>query len=342
MSERHSNLSALQISQHPAYATTKWNLQPDSSGFVNVAESRPGGPFPLWYEIHGHGPLKVVWIMGLGGTRNLWKRQTRYFGHENGDRYSCLVFDNRGVGKTATPNCRYNTTEMAKDILDLLRQIGWLDSDSPHYPNDINIAGISLGGMIAQELALLIPQRVQSLILIGTAPRLIRTAPIHSHVLQRILMFLPTGVDSELDHKARRIFSKSFLEAPDNGSLDPNNRFPNNHDRFVAEDLAEREESDGLVRRKGIVLQAIAAGWHHRSSEELGKIGDLVGRSRIMVMHGTHDETIAFSHVDFFKVGFGDGPEYHVFEECGHIPMWERETEFNTRVAEFIYKSANL
>ncbi|KAE9566172.1 hypothetical protein CGMCC3_g17666 [Colletotrichum fructicola] len=342
MTERPVNLSAADVLQHPAFGTTKWNLKPAESGLVSVADNRAGGPFPLWYEVHGNGPLKIVWIMGLGATRNMWKRQTRFFGHDHGDRYSCLVFDNRGVGYSGKPNCRYSTAEMARDVLELMKQIGWLDSDSPSYPQDINIAGISLGGMIAQELALLIPQRVQSLILISSAPRLVRTTPLLDHTMQRVFMFLPSGLDTELDNKARRIFSDKFLRSADTGSLDANISFPNNHDRFVAEELAEREDETDVSRRKGVLLQAVAAGWHFKSSEDLAKMGDLVGRSRIMVMHGTADETITFPHFDLFKTGFGDGPEYFVWDECGHIPLWEREHEFNARIAQFIYRNANL
>ncbi|KAF9870672.1 hypothetical protein CkaCkLH20_11774 [Colletotrichum karsti] len=325
MPEPQVNLTAAEILKHPAYKTTQWNLKPTESGFVEVAENRPGGPFSLWYEVHGNGPLKIVWIMGLGATRNMWKRQTKFFGHEHGDRYSCLVFDNRGVGKSTKPNTRYSTAEMARDVLELMKQIGWLDSDSPSYPQDINIVGISLGGMIAQELALIIPQRVQSLILIATAPRLVRTAPILDHTLQRVFMFLPSGLDSELDNKARRIFTDKFLRLADTGSLDPESSFPNNHDRFVAEELAEREGDTDVARRKGIILQAVAAGWHYKSPEDLAKMGDLIGRSRIMVQHGDLDETITFPHFEFFKTGFGEGPEFFVWDGCGHIPFEKPE-----------------
>ncbi|GJC88502.1 putative aminoacrylate hydrolase RutD [Colletotrichum liriopes] len=342
MSTKSTSLSAEELQQHPAFSTTRWDLKPTSSGYVNVAESRPGGPFPMWYEVHGNGPKKIVWIMGLGASRNLWKRQTHYFGHQHAEQHSSLVFDNRGVSKSAKPNCRYTTSEMAKDLVELLRQIGWLDTDSQYYPRDLNIAGISLGGMIAQELALLIPQRIQSLILISTAPRLIRTVHTLEHMKQRVTMFLPSGVDVELNNKAHRIFTEKFLDSPDTGSLDPQKKFPTNLDRFVAEELIERMEDTDFSRRKGVILQAIAAGWHHKSDADLAKIRDNVGGSRVMVMHGTFDETITFPHFEMIKTALGDGPEYIAWKDCGHVPPWEREAEFNEAVRDFIDKAAAL
>ncbi|CCF41570.1 glycylpeptide N-tetradecanoyltransferase [Colletotrichum higginsianum] len=342
MSAKSTGLSAEEVQRHPAFSTTQWDLKPTTSGHVNVAESRPGGPFPMWYEVHGTGPKKVVWIMGLGASRTIWKRQTRYFGHQHADQYSSLVFDNRGVSKSAKPNCRYTTSEMAKDLVELLKQIGWLDIDSPHYPRDLNVAGLSLGGMIAQELALLIPQRIQSLILISTAPRLIRTVHTLEHLRQRVEMFLPYGVDAELNSKAHRLFTQKYLDSPDSGSLDPETKFLTNLDRFTAEQLVERMEDTELSRRKGIILQAIAAGWHHKTDAELAKMGDGVGRTRIMVMHGTFDESITFPHFELFKTALGDGPEYIAWKDCGHVPSYEREAEFNEVVRDFIDKTAGL
>jgi pimeloyl-ACP methyl ester carboxylesterase len=84
--------------------------------------------------------------MGLGGYANAWQRQTKDFGHDQGDIYSCLVFDNRGVGKSDKPLMRYSTSEMAKDVLEIIDYIGWTQK------RDLHVVGISMGGMIAQEL----------------------------------------------------------------------------------------------------------------------------------------------------------------------------------------------
>ena len=84
--------------------------------------------------------------MGLGAHKWYWQRQTKDFGHDEADKYSCLLFDNRGMGESDKPILRYSTSEMAKDVLHLLDHVGWTHDRSVH------VVGISMGGMIAQEM----------------------------------------------------------------------------------------------------------------------------------------------------------------------------------------------
>ncbi|KAG6024583.1 hypothetical protein E4U41_001737, partial [Claviceps citrina] len=100
--------------RHGAFASAVWGLEPRLSGTVAVAEGR-GGPVELYWEVHGEGETKLVLLMGLGGTLTSWQMQTLFFGHTHGDRYSVLVLDNRGVGRSAAPLARYTTSAMARD-----------------------------------------------------------------------------------------------------------------------------------------------------------------------------------------------------------------------------------
>lgn len=84
--------------------------------------------------------------MGLGGMKYAWQRQTKDFGHTQADKYSCLVYDNRGIGDSDKPRARYSTSEMAKDVLEVIDHLGWTDKRQLH------VIGISMGGMIAQEV----------------------------------------------------------------------------------------------------------------------------------------------------------------------------------------------
>lgn len=78
--------------------------------------------------------------------KGAWQRQTKDFGHTNGSKYQMLILDNRGSGESDAPKMRYSTSEMALDVLELLDHVGWTDE------RQLNVIGISLGGMIAQEL----------------------------------------------------------------------------------------------------------------------------------------------------------------------------------------------
>jgi pimeloyl-ACP methyl ester carboxylesterase len=84
--------------------------------------------------------------MGLGSLKSAWQRQTKDFGHTKGDQYSCLIIDNRGIGESDKPMMRYSTSEMAKDIIEVLDHVGWTEKRQLH------VIGISMGGMISQEL----------------------------------------------------------------------------------------------------------------------------------------------------------------------------------------------
>lgn len=84
--------------------------------------------------------------MGLGTFKTSWQRQTKDFGHDRADRYTCLIWDNRGMGESDKPLLRYSTSEMARDAVELLDHLGWTQRRSLH------VVGISMGGMIAQEM----------------------------------------------------------------------------------------------------------------------------------------------------------------------------------------------
>lgn len=102
-------------------------------------------------EVHGQESLdaeedvtSVVFIQGLNTSSFAWHPQAEYFGNLPG--YRCLFFDNRAVGLSDSPLCRFSTQDMAWDVQELLEYLGWTDERSVH------IVGVSMGGMIAQEL----------------------------------------------------------------------------------------------------------------------------------------------------------------------------------------------
>ena len=109
------------------------------------------GDIDLYYEDHGSGDPLLL-IMGLGADANGWMFQTP----ELAKHYRTVVFDNRGVGRSDKPAGPYTTPQMADDAAHLLDRLG---IERAH------VCGISMGGMISQELALRHPQRLRSLVL---------------------------------------------------------------------------------------------------------------------------------------------------------------------------------
>jgi 3-oxoadipate enol-lactonase len=110
----------------------------------------------LYYEEHGAG-APLLCIMGFATDSNGWLLQVPEFSKH----YRTIVFDNRGVGRSAKPTGAYTIHEMADDAVGLLDH---LDVDGAH------VLGLSMGGMIAQELVLRHPHRVRGLVLAATFP----------------------------------------------------------------------------------------------------------------------------------------------------------------------------
>ncbi|KAH9224232.1 Alpha/Beta hydrolase protein [Leptodontidium sp. 2 PMI_412] len=334
------------IFAHPSYPDTVWNLTPTQSGQLPVAVGR-GGPIKIDWEVHGKGDIKMIWIMGLGTIKSSWQRQTKRFGHDEGDKYSTLIYDNRGMGKSEKPLMRYSTSEMAKDLLELLDHLGWTEERQLH------VSGISMGGMIAQELAYIVPTRIACLNLISTAAAIENTTTFLENMSTRVRMFIPKTLDQSVTDAAKMLFSDAWLDAPDDtvvptsstpgAVLPPSGKygtFSTNYERFAAQELTKRTDVEGFTR-KGFIMQAIAAGWHHKSAEQLREIGDRVGRERIMVLHGTRDNMITVPHgrklIEMLQPGTGV-----IREGRGHVFMLEEWEWHDQMVVGMVEKVAKL
>ena len=108
----------------------------------------------LHYELHGQGE-PVLLIMGLLVGGEVWEPQAADLCRD----FQVCTFDNRGIGKTDSPSPPYSMPGMARDTLRLMEHLGWADA---------HVVGFSMGGMIAQHLALVAPERVRTLSLIST------------------------------------------------------------------------------------------------------------------------------------------------------------------------------
>jgi pimeloyl-ACP methyl ester carboxylesterase len=111
----------------------------------------------FYYEEAGEG-TPLVFLNGLAGNHLFWSGQVRTFSR----RFRCLSLDNRDSGQSSYATEPYVMADLAADVAGLL---GKLDLPPAH------LVGLSLGGMIAQEVALRYPQQVRSLVLVDTLVR---------------------------------------------------------------------------------------------------------------------------------------------------------------------------
>jgi len=152
---------------HKANTTTRPSLQPDTSGKYDdwrIIPQRDGGAaipqvmvgnLNMYYEVHGKGKPFLL-ISGLGSDMNGWALQIPEFAK----KYRVIAFDNRGSGRTDAPDMPYSIRMMAEDTAGLMDA---LSIEKAH------VLGVSMGGYIAQEVAIRYPSRVASVILVTTS-----------------------------------------------------------------------------------------------------------------------------------------------------------------------------
>ncbi|CUS06975.1 unnamed protein product, partial [Tuber aestivum] len=303
-----------EIRGHPAWSTVIQVQTPSRQGAAPVAKNRSGGPINIAYEVHGTGAIHIVVRL----------RSAFPPGHEHEDKYTSLVFDSRGVGNSDKPYARYSTSEMAKDVIDLLQHVGWTD------PNQLHVIGVSMGGMIAQELAFLIPDRIASLCLQSTAARLVSSIPWYKLLYRRAYMLVPRSLPARLAAAQENIFTAAWLKAPDDLGV-----FPTNSDRYVAEELWRVENLPPPVYQ-GFLLQGLAASWHYMGPERLKVLGQRI--RHILVCTGDLDAMIECRHSDVLVRGIAAGGRVvkRVFEGCGHGLQFQCAREYNCMIEEFV------
>jgi pimeloyl-ACP methyl ester carboxylesterase len=123
----------------------------------------------LYFEVHGHGPPLVL-VMGIGYDSTLW---TLAQVPALSQSFQVVIFDNRDVGRSSRAAGAYAIADMADDVAGLMDA---LDLERAH------VLGLSMGGLIAQEVALRHAGRLDRLVLsgCGAAPARAAFDPIRS------------------------------------------------------------------------------------------------------------------------------------------------------------------
>ncbi|MCX7788884.1 MAG: 3-oxoadipate enol-lactonase [Spirochaetes bacterium] len=153
----------------------------------------------IHYVLEGPDKAPVLLFShSLASSTVMWEPQVKHF-HRS---FRCLRFDTRGHGESEAPEGPYTFQLLADDVLALLDS---LEIDKVHF------VGLSMGGMIGQELALRHPDRLLSLTLSDTSAR---TPPEASKVWeQRIQQVKQEGLKPLLEGTMERWFTDSFRKA---------------------------------------------------------------------------------------------------------------------------------
>lgn len=269
----------------------------------------------LYFEQHGSGPEKVVFIMGLNSTSFSWAMQVNHFGRS--PNHTILVFDNRGVGNSGRPRGPYSTSGMAEDVIVLLDYIGWTET------RDLHVVGISLGGMIAQELSTRIPERIISLTLAVTTPGGLPwyNLPPWKGVASLGRLFLIADAENKLPILLDMVFPQEWLaqKAED----DPEGR-------------TNREIQTGLYRHRllmtrpqhplGGLSQMYAGLLHHVDGSRLRKISSSI--PKVLIVTGDKDHLVKPMNSRYLKQDMPEA-ELVVWEDTGHALHLQWVDRFN-------------
>jgi len=248
----------------------------------------------LHCEIAGEGE-PLLFIHGLGSCGDDWRPQLDYFR----DRYRTIACDLRGHGRSSKPHAPYSIEGFARDVASLLRE---LEAGPAH------IVGISLGGMVAFQLAIDAPERVRSLTIVNSGP-----AVPAATFKQRLPLNIRLGYARLLGlHGMAKMIAKRLFPKPEQIDL---------RHAFVAR-LAANDKSCYLAS-----LRAIFAGWS--VAERLGEI-----RCPVLVLASELDYTpVALKQAYAMRL---PNARVAVVTDARHALPMEKPREFNEALAAFL------
>jgi 3-oxoadipate enol-lactonase len=235
----------------------------------------------LHYERAGSGEPLLL-IQGMSGTHVSWGEPFRRALEES---FDVVAFDNRGIGLSPRIEAPFTIAEMAADTVGLLDE---LEIESAH------VVGISMGGMIAQELVLANPQRLRSLSG-GEGSQLM--PPENA---QKLGEAIQSG-DREKAIRASYEINLSFS-------------FRADEDAYAA--FHEMATSVPAAKRV-IELQAQAI-FGHDTSARLGGIS-----TPTLIVHGTVDGVLPFPNGEQIA-SLIPHARFEVLEDVGHMFWWEQ------------------
>ncbi len=251
------------------------------------------GGVRIAYELAGQGPPLLL-VQGLGYSRWGWGPIVEPLAAD----FRVLSYDNRGVGESDVPPGPYTVAELAADAIAVLDDAG---IERPH------VVGASLGGMIAQELAISYPERVDRLVLACTTP-----GGTDAYPMPEVTIRLFTEAASLSPQEALRRFVVNALA----------------EDGPLADELYERRLADP-PDQSGWRAQA-AAGMAFDRLDRLGEI-----KAPTLVLHGTADKVVDHRNARLLAERIPDS-RVQLIPGTGHMLFWEQPDWFVQAVSEFL------
>jgi 3-oxoadipate enol-lactonase len=241
----------------------------------------------LDYERSGAGP-PLLMIMGRSGTYAHWGEP--FLDELRGD-FELILYDHRGVGASTRLDGSVTIRQMARDAAGLL---GALELDSAH------VLGISMGSMIAQELALAEPQLLRTLTLGCTYCG----GPGSVHTSEAVLRSMGEAIASGIPER--------MIRASWEANVSP---------AFAANDAAWARFLEISLRRRvslEVIVAQTQACIEHDTSARLHEIA-----LPTQIIHGTVDQVLPVQNGRMVAESIS-GSSIELLDDVGHLFFWER------------------
>ena len=261
------------------------------------------GDIKMEYYVEGSGP-PLLMIMGLGGQASSWGEPLL----EGLQRhFTTIRFSNRGTGATDKPADGYTIRQMADDAAELMDAIGI---------GKAHVFGISMGGMIAQEVVLNHPQKVQRLVLGCTNCGPAHSVAVSAQTLARFGHIMQLPVEERIQRYWEITVTPEFMQSRADFLA-----------RIIELGMTTPTPMETFGRQFGA---AQAFDTHDRLSQI---------KSPTLILHGDRDILVPAENAEILHEQI-PGSRVRIVQGTGHCFFWEEPEEVVQEVVGFLSKAS--
>jgi pimeloyl-ACP methyl ester carboxylesterase len=235
----------------------------------------------LYFESAGRGPAALL-VTGFGMDASAWWRTVPVLARG----FRVLTFDNRGVGRSEGSPWPYLIGRLADDAVAVLDAAG---EERAH------VYGLSLGGMVAQEIALRHPDRVGALVLGATTPGGAAATPGEPDALSYFARLPAMGAEEAQWAAVPYLYAE---------------RTRRDRAQRIGDDVARRSRHSS---RGTTVVQQLAAAGSHSTGDRLAEIA-----APTLVVHGHRDVLVPPANAHALAAEI-PGAELRIWPDAGHL-----------------------
>lgn len=251
----------------------------------------------VWYDTVGTGGPALLVIQGLGYSLDASWRVLPGLS----ERRTVVVLDNRGVGRSDVPEESFQIADLAGDAAAALDASGL---------GPVHVAGFSMGGLVAQELALSRPDLVRTLTVGCTSPGGKEAIPLSSEVAEQFTDWGNLPPREAALRAARVCYADTTSSARIDADVNVRMRYPTD--------------------RKGYLAQLSAVGHYGGAASRLGQL-----KVPVLIAHGTDDLIVPVANAKVLR-RYLPHAETAIFRGAGHILMTDAETRLTDTMVDFM------